>query len=271
MVLRKTAFIVAVGMFACLAVTLAAGGTTVTLTDMNTVVKVDVGPDSPAGMSSWTVDGQNHLNRQWFWYRVGDAGPERPLETLGTPTILCQIDRVLMVSYAGQQLTTEVAYMLTGGTPGSRLSDIAEQIRFVNTGSTSLQMHFWQYSDFDFEGTPEGDTIRINGNTVNQAGESLIVSETVVTPRPSHFEAALFGDTLARLTDGLPTTLNDVAGPLTGNVTWAYEWDFTLPARGTYIISKDKLIDPVPEPATLVTVSLGLAAVVARLRRRQRA
>lgn len=271
MVLRKGAFIAAMAVLACLTVTFAASGSPVTLTeliDMNSVVTVNVSPGSPAGMSSWTVDGQNQLNRQSFWYRLGDTGPERPVESLGVPTVLCQTDRVLMVSYAGQSLTIEFDYMLTGGTPGSRLSDMAQQIRFINSGSSSLQMHFWQYSDFDFEGTPGGDTLWINGNTVNQSGETLIFAETVVTPRPSHFEAALFGDTLARLNDDLPTTLNDVASPQTGNVTWAYQWDFTLPAHGAYIISEDTLIDPVPEPITLVTMSLGLAAVAARLRRR---
>jgi hypothetical protein len=72
--------------------------------------------------------------------------------------------------------------------------------------------------------------------------------------------------TLDSLNDGLPTTLNGNLGPMTGEVAWALEWDFTLPAGGSYLISQDKTLTLVPEPVTLALVGLGLAAVFCRRR-----
>ena len=52
----------------------------VTLVDRNSTLSLDLASD--AGMYNWTVDGTNHLNKQWFWYRVGNTGGESPLNTL---------------------------------------------------------------------------------------------------------------------------------------------------------------------------------------------
>jgi len=247
---------------------LSAGATTLTLSDLNSQVLVD--PDSAAGMHAWTVDGASQLKQQWFWYRIGPAGPERALNELAAANVLANTGDYAKVEYAAADLIVQVRYGLTGGTADSQWSDIAETIRLINPTSRGLEVHFFQYNDYDLEGTPDGDTVRMTLNMTRQTGDTFVVSENVVAPTPSHFEAAPAGLTLARLTDDLPTTLNDFAGPLTGDVTWAYQWDFLIPAGGTAIISKDKLIDPVPEPTTLVSMTLGLAAVASRLRRRSR-
>ncbi|MDB6109574.1 MAG: hypothetical protein JWR69_1324, partial [Pedosphaera sp.] len=54
-----------------------------------------------------------------------------------------------------------------------------------------------------------------------------------------------------------------------GNVTWALQWDLTIAAGGTALISKDKYLEIiVPEPSTFALTGLGLAAFLL-LRRRQ--
>lgn len=46
---------------------------TVTMADGNSTDTLNLtGPS--AGMTSWTVDGQNQLVDQWFYYRVGSTG-----------------------------------------------------------------------------------------------------------------------------------------------------------------------------------------------------
>jgi hypothetical protein len=243
-----------------------ARATPITISDLNSSVTVD--PSSAAGMSSWVVDGKNQLNRQWFWFRVGDAGPEHPLNEavlVGAGSY----QRYLAMDYTIGTVQVSISYTLTGGAADSRWSDIAETIRFINTGPTAVQMHFFEYTDFNLAGSADTDTVVVDRNHAYQTGEDQMLSETIVTPRPTHFEAAYAGETLARLNDNNPTTLSDTPGPLSGDVTWAYQWDFTLSAlNGTYIISKDKLIDPLPEPITLVTVGLGMALAAVRARRR---
>ena len=53
----------------------------VVLTDFNSTVVID--PTSQAGMYTWTVDGVDQMWQQWFWYRIGSAGPEQSIDTLG--------------------------------------------------------------------------------------------------------------------------------------------------------------------------------------------
>jgi len=263
---RKGVLAAGLGVLALLASSLTADAVTVTLQEGNAVVQID--PHSPAGMFFWTVNGINQLNQQWFWYRVGSSGPEAPLNALAPVTVVQPLPNLVTLTYTSPQVRVEVLYVLTSGVPGSYTADVAETIRFTNRTTSPLDLHFWQYTDFDLEGTPGDDTVTVLGNTVRQTGSTIAIAETIVTPWPTNFEAALHGQTLAKLNDGVASNLNGYAGPLTGNVTWTYQWDFVLPALGSYIISKDKLFEVVPEPLTLVSMGLGVAVVAARARRR---
>ena len=253
---------------ACLAVPVSAVADTYVLSDLNSEVRID--PASDAGMYSWTVDGVEHLGRQWFWLRVGSQGPEMPLNLLGAPTVTAT-PWALEARYQTATVAVMVRYMLTGGLEGSLTADVAESIRISNLGTTSLDMHFFQYSDFNLEGTAEDDAIWLAGadhNTVRQRGVGTIFSEVVVTPPPSHYEVGSAADLLASLMDGSPTTAGDLGGPYAGDIGWVFQWDAVIAPGRSLIISKDKLIDPVPEPLTVVTMGLAVASVAARLRRR---
>ncbi len=104
------------------------------------------------------------------------------------------------------------------------------------------------------------------------------MTETVVTPVPTHREIAFYDTTLSKLNDGLPTTLSDgppIGTPLgPGDVTWAYQWDFLLQPGDTFQISKDKNLHAgpgVPEPATVSLLSLAAGLLLAGYRKRQAA
>jgi hypothetical protein len=143
---------------------------------------------------------------------------------------------------------------------------MGEQISIFNLTPSPLEFHFFQYADFDLSAADTA--IFTNSNTVDQTGGGLRLSETVVTPVPSHREAALFPVTLNKLNDGLPTTLSDNAGAGPGDVTWAYQWDAVIPPSGTFLISKDKHISLVPEPAAASLLCVAAGLLVARRRKR---
>ncbi|MGO9138411.1 MAG: PEP-CTERM sorting domain-containing protein [Syntrophales bacterium] len=248
--------------------------TTVTLSDMNSTATIS--PNSQAGMNSWFVDGISMLYQQWFWYRIGATGGEKSIDTISAPTILSETTNTVSLLYSNvdKALSVQVNYSLFGGTPGSRQSDIDEQIRLRNISSSRITLHFFQYSDFDLGGYgPHGyqnDTVKIDpdGNKVDQSNPYFALAETVVTPPASRYEAGYYATTLNELNDASPTTLNDNLNAGPGDTTWAFEWDVTLAPGQTYLISKDKDIRPVPEPGTLLLLGFGLLGV-ATIRRKK--
>jgi len=266
------------GVLVGLGVAVSPTGAAITLEDANSTAVWDL--DSSAGQTDWTVDGVDHMTQQWFWYRVGSEGSDREysIDTLtrGTPDTMdtngSGKNNLLFVEYtsAAPSFTVSLTFILTGGTDGSGNSDIMEVIKVVNTGSDPLDFHLFQYCDFDLNETPDDDTVRISGgNTANQTDPDHVVTETVATFKPDHFAVGEQPDIRNLLEDAAPTTLGDDAGPLgPENVTWAFQWDKTIAAGGSLLISKDKNVTP--EPATLGLMGVGLAfAVYARVRRRR--
>ncbi len=242
----------------------------VILTDDNSTATFDL--TTTAGMNDWTVDGVDHMYRQWFWYRVGATGPESSLDTLtldfsGTSdTNFDGNDETLFTRHIGAGLKIEVTYLLNGGTVGSGTADITESIEIFNTGSDPLAIHFFQYCDFHLYGTITDASVQITGgNTVTQTDALGYVSETVETPAADHYQVAYYPSILSSLNDASPTTLSDFAGPLTnGDLEWGFQWDFTIDPGSSVLISKDKLL--VPEPATMGLLALGGLALTRRRR-----
>lgn len=244
----------------------------VTLSDLNSTAKLDA--LSQSGMYQWTVDGQNQLNQQWFWFRVGNAA-EASINTISTPTITTYNGtRGVTTTYANGQFSVQIDYLLTGGTAGSGTADIAETIRIINTSGSQLDFHFFQYSDFDLAGTPTDDSVMltpISGKYyLSDQVQGASLMETVVTPPATRGEAALYSFTKDKLNDGVASDLNNMntAGP--GDATWALQWDLSIAADGSVIISKDKRLQLalVPEPSALALLGLGLAAFSIRKKRK---
>jgi hypothetical protein len=249
-----------------------------TLVDDNSSVSFDT--DSQQNSYDWKVDGVNQLSQQAFWFRVGNVA-EKSLDSLlhptegTTDTNFDGNQDTLFVRYNGAGFDVEVRYTLDGGTIGSGASDMGEQIAIVSHSDTPLDFHFFQYSDFDINGTAAGDSaVFTNANSVRQFEGALRLTETVVTPVPNHREINFFPATLNKLNDGVATTLNDLPPIGTvfgvGDLTWAYQWDFSLAPRGTFQISKDKNLSAgrnVPEPATLALVMCSVGLLLAAGRR----
>jgi hypothetical protein len=252
----------------------------VTLVNNNSLAQINTA--SQAGMFRWTIDNQNVLNQQWFWYRAASQTREFSIDTISAPSITTPNANTLYTRYNNGAYGVEIDYLLTGFSPGSGKSDVQESITITNATASPLEFHFFQYSDFNFSQPPGGDTILLGKNLhglwneasqtgQDQFGNPIGVTETVVAPGGQHGEAAFYNATLIKLNDANPDTLNDNGGPVgPGDVTWALEWDFIIPAGSSVGISKDKYaqLQPIPEPSALALISLGLIGFALRLGRR---
>jgi hypothetical protein len=262
------------------------GGTadavTLGLADGNSSASIDL--SSEHGLFDWTVDGVNLAPtggggvldyRQWFWYRIG-SNPEASIDTLTlgvngvTDANFNGNPDTAFVSYSGAPgIKINVTFTLAGGTPGSGIADIGEQISLVNTGSQSITMSFFQYGDFQLTAPNVGGEMVsfINSNTVRETGSTGYVQETVHTPVATHQEAEDYPVTIDKLDDGFPTTLSDNTSAGPGDITWAYQWDVTLAPGQTFLISKD-MQAVIPEPGTALLVFVGLLGLSLAKRRR---
>lgn len=251
-----------------------AGATQFTLTDLNSVFRID----SESGADLWTVEGVDQLFFQGFWFRIGDYAGEQMLANYFSSGWVSQDQRIASLEYVHPDFTASIIYTLTGGTANSGTSDVAESIRIINTTPRELPIRFFQYCDFDLGGTISDDILRFpNANAVQQMDGSGagMLSETVVTPVSSHHEGNIYPTTLNSLNDPYPTTLNDLpaygGGSIQGDATWAFEWDRTLAGNGAFVISKDKHLQVVPEPTTLLLLGVGLVGAEIARRRRNKA
>ena len=243
------------------------------ISDQNSSASINLG--SQAGMFNWTVDGLNQLNQQWFWFGVGND-PEASIDTIGAPVFGVVGGRLLTTLYTAANFSIQIDYLLTGGSLGSGVSDIGESIRIRNLTAAPLSFHFFQYSDFDLGG-PGNDVIQLGKNLqgkFNEAAQTdgiVGLTETVVTPGANHGESSFLNSTLVKLNDGVASVLNDNMNPVgPGNVTWAFQWDFTLAPNGSFLISKDKYIQiqNVPEPTSSLLFVLFGSLVAQRFYRR---
>jgi hypothetical protein len=254
-----------------------AGQAQVTLTDNNSTALIN--PYTQDGMYNWSVltgSGAyvNQLAKQWFWYRVGNDR-ERSIDTISAPTLSEQTPNSVTTTYYDslQRFSLKVKYTLQGGLPNSGTADIAEQITINNTSGSLLDFHFFQYSDFDLNGTPGNDLVSLGflGSRIYVAdqldGGSLV--EVVNTPGANHGEGAFVFTTLDKLNDGVATTLSDTWPAESGDSTWALQWDANIGVGGSLVISKDKRLElaSVPEPGSAALMALMLGGLALRRRR----
>lgn len=237
------------------------------LNHLNSQVTFDVGLGS-GSVSSWSVDGANQLYQQWYYYRIG-GGQELPLESIdATPTVTQSAPDRLEVTYANSQVSVNLIYILTGGTPGSGQSGINATVSARNLTANALDLHFFQYSDFDLGGAAAGDSVlftqslgRYNKATQSDGGSTLTHTFTSGLNPPSRVEAALYDATLTSLTDGSATTLNGVTSLGPGDVTYAIQWDALLNSAGITgdALSIGQVMSlQVPEPSFTAILAAGV-------------
>jgi hypothetical protein len=262
------AALLAAGLF-----TAAAHATPVTLTDGNSSVTYD--PASKTGQESWVVDGVNQETEAWLWGTNSGS--------LASVSNVFSSGPVMSATFTGDGYNMVLAAILTGGSPGSGTSAMTETMTFNNTSDSSMNVIMYDYEHFIIGGTAGNNTLTLSGSPVNTAtqtdplGASANVTATGNASAPDLYQVGTNGSVLTDLASSPSYMLNDNStGPLVGDDDFAFEWDATVAAGGSFEISVNKVIQgaaavPLPNAAYGAASLLGLIAGVGFVRKAIRA
>jgi hypothetical protein len=234
------------------------GGDGIELGDGNSTATFD----NESGQYSWIVDGEEQLYAQEFYFRLAGYNDEVNINTLTllgqaiTDTNTFSDDRVDSISSlwgdSASGLEIETTFTLRGGTDGSGVSDLAEQISLTNNGNETIVLSFFQYVDFDLGDDSSDDSgMILDGNIAQQADDDFYLSETVVTPMPDAFQMGSYTEMSDLWENGVVDDLNGNSS-YEGDVAWAFQWNITLEVGDSFLISKDKSIVPAPGSLALL-------------------
>ena len=253
------------------AVTLAASSMQVSaalinMTDGNSTFVFD---DVAGNSTNWSVDGTDQLFLQSYYYRVGSAGGEDSLSSLTLTSSALYAGRFLELQYTGAGFRADFTFTLDGGANGSGVADLAQNVTITNTSGSALDLHFFQYNDFDLFGIGGQTVTQTNANTVFQTNGTTALTEQVGTPSPDHIQIDGYPVIYNLLTDLNPTTLNDNTSYV-GDATWAWQWDLNIADGDSVQISKDLRLEvtTIPVPAAVWLFGTGLLGLVGVARRR---
>jgi hypothetical protein len=239
-----------------------------TFSSGNSSVSVNLG--TQAGMFNWSVESQNQLAQQWFWFRTG-SGIAASLDTLPLISHSVVGGNQLNALYGNGTFTIGTVFTLNGGAVGSGSSIMSEQVTINNLTGTALPFHLFEYANFPLNSPSVNVTNSTDGGghfndayVSSTSNPNVHIQETTIAPPASEGEAALTPSTLTSLngTAGYVLNNNPIAGPGAG--TFAFEWDTSVAGSGSYQISKNLDIEgvsPIPEPAVLSLASFGLVGL----------
>jgi len=218
------------------------------------VVPTSILPESDqVGLTAWEVDTArlgtvDHMQQQWFAYRVGESGPELPLQSLpltnaATTTAILPND-MIQLSYGGSTdlFVVDIDYLVTSN--GELESEILESVTITNQSGDVLELHWFEYTDLDIDPSFGDNTAELLGvghtRQTSSIGSTVDV-EVIAGPNPDHWEIADRDPLFGKLNDPWSDNLADGTSPFgPTNVAQAFQWDFSIGDGQSVTIMKSK-------------------------------
>ena len=211
----------------------------------------------------------DQLFQNWWWYRVnGVNAREFALSNLTGKVV--GGNKMTLNYREPEGFDVELRYTITNSAAGALVTGTA----FITSISANpLDISFFNYMDFDMGGTAADDSATLVSD--NPAMRMLITDGTAVINAEYRaidgvaYQVGNFATIRGLLADGVINDLNNTGLPYgPGDFTAANQWSFVLNEGEQIAVQTSYLLNPVPEPASMAVLGLG---VLALLRRRKRA
>ena len=205
-----------------------------TLTDGNSSAIYD--DNSGAGyygFNDWQTDSQTLLTETGLFYRVGNTGKAKTLDTLDSSSTVN--GNSATVNYTGTGFTIDLDLSLNDSD-----STLNQTATINNTSSSTLDFELFSYFDLVTSSGSTGDTVGIDSNsyTATQSGDRNIITTTVTENNTSYTERRGEVDAIDTIEDTLIGIRNDNNSQLDNDistitetvnpVSFAYQWDYSL-------------------------------------------
>jgi hypothetical protein len=254
---------------ACLLLVLAATAApslaqTVSLSNNGSTATINAGTSGTTGLNAWQIGaGADEVGQQVFAYNLG-SGAAVPINTISAPVIVQPTSDLADITYANTSFSITTRYLLTGASPNS--ADLSEVLTLTNLTASPLTVHLFEYDFLTLAGAAGGTGTLLNSTTINQtrSGTSMTVGSVNV---PDHWMIGASTSVQTALGAGL---LTDTQTPFTttGNMSFAFQWNVTVPVGQTWQLGKTKHLEVtvVPDPAVggLLACGAGLMCAAAR-------
>jgi hypothetical protein len=249
-------------------------GQSFTLTDTGSSFTV-LGPSTIN--NTWNVPSVPYdvsFNAQWL-YRLGTSGAFQNFSTLTYDSVNSGLSgtSVLNLFFNGSGFNVAVRYSLLGGTTNAQVS---EQVRVTNTNNSAATFQLIQYNNYDTSNNlGTGDAIqRTNSSSVTQTGSgatpAVLQAGSTAIPTFSQigqeFLPAVTGAGFGNLDSAAGANVGQTVSP--SDAAYAFQWNTSISAGGTFQVGTDKIVGAVPEPASMAVLGLGALALIRRRRAR---
>ena len=216
-------------------------------------------------VTSWVFDDEQHLDVMGPRLRIGSTGGERSFAAMQLVDVTEVGDDILALDYKHPDgLDTTVVYRLVEpDVENFDRSILIEDLQIHNKSASSLDLHLFQYANFDLGASASNDDGALAAQSARRirlrddSNEEVIaldafIDRSAITPDGSGvavISELTVDDLLAAslgfvdLLDASPSMLTPGDKTLTGDVNWAWQWDFTLAADSSYSRRTRYLLD----------------------------
>ena len=214
----------------------------------------DVGSGT-TGNADFRISGTDNLFQCWWWFRVAGDTAESALPVPDTQSYVGNVATLTWADVGGRGFSATLVVTLTenGGMTGA---NAVQELLVTNTGGSTLAVEFFNYADFDVNGTAGGDSATLLTDPDHIQITDVDTAE-FRGPAAVEFQVTTWQILRTLLNDALVTDLDGTGLPFgPADYTGAFQWSLGLPPQASDTITSVLSVNEPAVPVELMSFSI---------------